>query len=160
VAGLVDTNVLVYRFDARFPRKQAIADALLRDGIAQDSLRVSHQAVVEFVAAVTRPQREGAPILEEADARREAEDLLRQFRVIHPDDRVVRSALQGMAAYGLSLWDAHMWAYAEVHELGILYSEDFEHERWYGSVLVLDPFRDEPTKRNEGVPRGGGAEAS
>jgi predicted nucleic acid-binding protein len=145
VAALVDTNVLVYRFDSRFPRKQAMADSLLRDGIAQDSLRVAHQAVVEFVAAVTRPQREGPPILEIADARREAEDLLRQFQVIHPDDRVVRSALQGMAAYQLSLWDAHMWAYAEVHELGVLYSEDFEHERWYGGVLVLDPFRAEST---------------
>jgi predicted nucleic acid-binding protein len=145
VAALVDTNVLVYRFDVRFPVKQAIADELLRDGIARDSLRVAHQAVVEFVAAVTRPQRDGPPLLEAAIARREAEDLLRQFQVIHPDDRVLRSALQGMAAYGLSLWDAHMWAYAEVHELGVLYSEDFEHERWYGNVLVLDPFRDQST---------------
>ncbi|MEQ1857660.1 MAG: hypothetical protein ABL963_14470 [Longimicrobiales bacterium] len=34
---------------------------------------------------------------------------------------------------------------AEVHELGVLYSEDFEHERWYGSVLVLNPFRDRST---------------
>jgi hypothetical protein len=33
-----------------------------------------------------------------------------------------------------------MWAYAEVHELGVLYSEDFEHERWYGSVVVVNPF--------------------
>lgn len=144
MAALVDTNVLVYRFDGRFPEKQAAADRLLRDGIAQDTLRVAHQAVVEFVAAVMRPQREGGPILEGAVARREAEDLLRQFDVIRPDDRVVRSALQGMATYGLSWWDAHMWAYAEVHELGILYSEDFEHERWYGGVLILDPFQEKP----------------
>jgi len=109
VAALVDTNVLVYRFDPRFPQKQARADALLRDGIVRDSVRVAHQAVVEFVAATTRPQRDGAPILDVAVARREAEDLLRQFEVIHPDDRVVRAALQGMATYGLSLWDAHMW---------------------------------------------------
>jgi predicted nucleic acid-binding protein len=74
VAALVDTNVLVYRFDARFPQKQAIADSLLREGIAQDSLRVSHQAIVEFFAATTRPQREDQPILDAADARREAED--------------------------------------------------------------------------------------
>lgn len=45
-----------------------------------------------------------------------------------------------MATYGLSLWDAHMWAYAEVHGLGVLYSEDFEHEHWYGGVVVLNPF--------------------
>jgi predicted nucleic acid-binding protein len=141
VATLVDTNVLVYRFDPRFPEKQARADALLREGIARDTVRIAHQAVVEFVAATTRPQREGSPLLDSTTARLEAEDLLRQFQVLYPDDRVVRSALQGMAAYGLSLWDAHMWAYAEVHELGVLYSEDFEHERWYGGVLVVDPFR-------------------
>lgn len=141
MAALVDTNVLVYRFDGRFPEKQAAADALLRDGIARDRIRIAHQAVVEFVSATTRRQRDGTMILQPAEARLEAEDLLRQFEVIHPDDRVVRTALQGMAAYGLPLWDAHMWAYAEVHELGILYSEDFEHERWYGGVLVLDPFQ-------------------
>lgn len=140
MAALVDTNVLVYRFDDRFPEKQAQADRLLRDGIARDSVRVAHQAVVEFVAATTRPQREGPPILDATVARMEAEDLLRQFDVIHPDDRVVRSALRGMATYGLPLWDAHMWAYAEVHELGILYSEDFEHDRWYGDVLIVNPF--------------------
>ena len=59
MAALVDTTVLVCRLDARFPQKRAIADPLLREGIAQDSLRISHQAVVESYAATTRPQREG-----------------------------------------------------------------------------------------------------
>jgi hypothetical protein len=44
VAGLIDTNVLVYRFDPRFPDKQAIAVEYLRRGIAEDSLRLPHQA--------------------------------------------------------------------------------------------------------------------
>ena len=140
MAALVDTNVLVYRFDRRFPDKQAVADALLRTGIESDSLRIAHQAVLEFVRATTRVQADGSSILDPAMARTEAEDLLRQFRVLYPDDRVVRHAFFGMAAYGLSLWDAHMWSYAEVHELGVLYSEDFQHERWYGGVLVLNPF--------------------
>jgi hypothetical protein len=42
VAALVDTNVLVYRFDSRFPAKQKRATALLRAGIAEDSIRVPH----------------------------------------------------------------------------------------------------------------------
>ncbi len=45
VASLVDTNILVYRFDAGFPRKRQIATKLLRTGIAQGSLRVPHQAM-------------------------------------------------------------------------------------------------------------------
>ena len=57
MAALVDTNVLVYRFDDRFPKKQKIATEVLRRGIAEDSVRVPHQAIVEFIAATTRRDR-------------------------------------------------------------------------------------------------------
>ena len=53
MAALVDTNILVYRFDDRFPEKQKIATDLLKRGIAEDSVRVPHQAIMEFIAAVT-----------------------------------------------------------------------------------------------------------
>ncbi len=46
----------------------------------------------------------------------------------------------GAAAYGLSWSDAHLWAYAEVHGLPEILSEEFEHGRHYGSVRVVDPF--------------------
>jgi predicted nucleic acid-binding protein len=141
VAALVDTNVLVYRYDPRFLKKQRAATQLLRKGVADDSLRVPHQAVLEFVAAVTRPFRQGGPLLEPQDARREAEELLAQFPILYPDERVVRTALRGSAAYGLSWFDAHLWAYAEVFGLDELLSEDFEDGRVYGSVRVVNPFR-------------------
>lgn len=70
VPALVDTKVLVYRFDPRFPRKQALANEFLRRGIIEDSIRVPHQAVVEFAAAVTRPLGNDPPLLSPDDARR------------------------------------------------------------------------------------------
>lgn len=143
MAALVDTNVLVYRFDPRFPDKRAAADALLRRAIAEDSVVLAHQAITEFVSAVTRARRDGPPLMDAASALREAEDLMRQFPVTYPDDRVLRTAFRGMALYGLPWFDAHMWAFAEVHGLSPLYSEDFQHERWYGTVQVVDPFRRE-----------------
>jgi predicted nucleic acid-binding protein len=138
--ALIDTNVLVYRFDERFPEKQAVATELLRNGIRQNSIRLPHQAVIEFVAAVTCTGSGGDSILPSVRALVEAEDLLRQFHVLYPDARVVRAACHGMATYGLSWFDAHMWAYAEVNGLTTLYSEDFQHGRWYGSVRVVNPF--------------------
>jgi predicted nucleic acid-binding protein len=57
VAALVDTNILVYRFDSRFAGKRKIATEILRRGIIEDSVRVPHQAIIEFFAAVTRPIR-------------------------------------------------------------------------------------------------------
>jgi len=140
VTTLVDTNVLVYRFDPRFPDKQARATKLLRAGIAEDSLRVAHQAIIEFVAAVSRPIDGELPLLEDADARREAEELLSQFEVLYPNAEVVRTALRGMAAYQLSWFDAHMWAYAEVFGLAELVTEDFQAGRLYGSVRIVNPF--------------------
>jgi len=79
VAALVDTNILVYRFDSRFADKQKIATGILRRGILEDSVRLPHQAIVEFIAAVTRPIR-GHVILKQADALREAEEFLKQSR--------------------------------------------------------------------------------
>jgi predicted nucleic acid-binding protein len=42
--------------------------------------------------------------------------------------------------HGISGFDAHMWAYAEVYGLAELWSEDFQHDRLYGTVRVLNPF--------------------
>lgn len=82
MAVLVDTNILVYRYDPRFPEKQRIATGILRQGIVDDSIRVPHQAIVEFVAVVTRPLVGGRALLEPDEARREAEEFLSQFAVL------------------------------------------------------------------------------
>ncbi len=58
------------------------------------------------VAAVSRPLGDQPPLLEAADARREAEELLAQFMVLFPNDAVVRTALRGAAAYHLSWFDS------------------------------------------------------
>ena len=75
MAALIDTNILVYRYDYRFPDKQKVSTEILRRGIAEGSIRVPHQAIVEFVAATTRSIR-GHTLLSLADALREAEDFL------------------------------------------------------------------------------------
>ncbi|MCC6642814.1 MAG: PIN domain-containing protein [Deltaproteobacteria bacterium] len=140
MAALVDTNVLVYRYDARFPTKQRVARDLLRHGIDRDEIRVPHQAILEFVAAVTRPIGRSAPLLTLPEALREAEEMLSQFEVLYPNESLLRTAVRGTATYQLPWFDAHLWAYAEHYGLSPLYSEDFQHDRLYGSVRALNPF--------------------
>lgn len=140
MAALVDTNVLVYVFDPRAPEKQKRASEILLAGLKADSVRLPHQALVEFVAAVSRPSRSGPPLLPPAVARREAETLLAAFEILYPNDAVVRMALRGAAMYELSWFDAHIWAYAEVYGLAELWSEDFQHDRLYGTVRAVNPF--------------------
>jgi predicted nucleic acid-binding protein len=140
VAALIDTNILVYRYDPRFAKKQKIAKKLLRQGIKDNSVRLAHQTIVEFVAVASRPAGKGIPTLSIEEARREAEELLLQFTVLYPSQEILRMALRGAASYGLSWFDAHMWAYAEHYGLERIYSEDFQHNRIYGSVRVVNPF--------------------
>jgi predicted nucleic acid-binding protein len=140
VAGLVDTNILVYRFDPRFPRRQTVATELLRRGLREDSIRIPHQGIVEFVATVTRPLAGGRPLLSPDEARREAEELLTEFVILYPTIGVLRRAIQGWATYGLGWFDAHLWAYAEEYGLAELLSEDFQHDRIYGTVRAVNPF--------------------
>ena len=139
MAALIDTNVLVYRFDSRFSDKQKIATEILRRGIIEGSVRLPHQAIVEFVAAVTRPIR-GHIILPQADALREAEEFLKQFTVLYPNEAILRDALRGCAAYQLNWFDAHLWSYAEHYGLSEIFTEDLQHDRFYGSVRVVNPF--------------------
>jgi len=140
VAALVDTNVLVYRFDTRFPDKQAVATDWLRRAIAEDGARIPHQALVEFVAVVTRAPAGRPALLSQADAVREAEELLAQFPVLYPTQDVFRLALRGMATYQLGWFDAHIWAYAEHFGLSELWTEDFQDGRLYGTVRAVNPF--------------------
>ncbi len=142
MAALVDTSVLVYRYDGRDRHKQRVATELLRQGIARDSIRIAYQSLVEFYSAVTRPIRGARPLLDPATATREVEELLVQFDIIFPTEEVIHAALRATAAYQLSWFDAQMWAYAETSGLTEILSEDFQHGRLYGRVRVVDPFRE------------------
>ncbi len=141
MAALVDTNILVYAFDNDSPRKQRIASHLLIRGLEEGSIRIPHQAIVEFVAAVTRPRSAKRPLLPMPDACRVAEEYLALFEILYPNSEMTRLALEGAVVHQLSWFDAHLWAYAEYYGLPELISEDFEHDRSYGTVRAVNPFR-------------------
>jgi predicted nucleic acid-binding protein len=151
VASLVDTNILVYRFDPRDPVKKHIATKVLSEGLVAGDLVLPHQAIVEFVAAVTRPRRElgDRPLVPIERAIVEAEMLMAEYPIVYPTPEVLRTGLRGLSAYQLSWFDAHLWAHAEVHGLSEILSENFEHGRHYGTVRVVDPFLAAANQVNE-----------
>ncbi|MBI5510229.1 MAG: PIN domain-containing protein [Deltaproteobacteria bacterium] len=141
MAFLVDTNILVYRFDPRYPQKLARARQLFRDGVASGELRLPHQALVEFVAVVRRVAAPGrGPLLSAVEAKIEVERMMAACEVCYPTASVLRLALATMLSHQVSWFDAHLLAYAEHYTIPILYSEDFTHNGLYGSVRVINPF--------------------
>lgn len=149
--NLIDTNVLVYRHDPRFPEKREVAARLLRNALGTEKIVLPHQALLEFVSVTTRPRSElgGRQLLEPASAYLAVERLLAQFPVVFPTTTVLVTAMRGAATYQLSWYDAHLWAYAEVYGLDELLSEDFQHGRRYGSVRVRNPFLEAADEVNE-----------
>jgi predicted nucleic acid-binding protein len=141
VAALADTNVLVYRFDPRFPLKQERATELLRQGMVDRSIVLPYQSLVEFVAATTRPIAGKASLLTEEEAHREVDEMAAQFQIVYPTENTLRTALRGAALYKMSWFDALIWSYADEHGLDPLWSEDFQDGRLYGRVKVQNPFR-------------------
>lgn len=153
MAALVDTNVLVYCFDPFNPEKQKIAVYLLREGLRHGTMTLSHQTLVEFVAATTRPRESGrdlAPLLSPTEAWREAEELRSQFPVLYPTATTLATAVRGAALYGLGWLDALLWAQAAEHGITELLSEDFEHHRLYGTVRAINPFETAETLNESG----------
>lgn len=142
MAFLVDTNILVYRWDPRDSRKQNLAEKLLREHVGAEDLYVPHQAIVEFMAVLPRLQWMGQHLFTLEEAVRETEELLVQFPILYPTEAMVRTGLRGMATYRLPWFDAHLWAYAEHYGISEILSEDFEHGRSYGTVRIRNPFLD------------------
>jgi predicted nucleic acid-binding protein len=142
VAALADANVLVYAFDFRAQRKQAIARRVLQSGLpgGDRPLTIPHQALIEFVAAVTKPTRQGPPLLPPIDAWHEMEMLLSGYPVLYPTDEVLRAAVRGASLHRLSWFDANIWAYAETYGLTEILTEDFKHGRLYGNIRATNPF--------------------
>lgn len=151
MASLVDTNILVYRFDPRDAVKQHVATKVMKEGLIAGDLVLPHQAIVEFVAAVTRPRRDldGRPLVPLERAIVEAEMLMAEYPIVYPTPEVLRTGMRGVSAYQLSWFHAHLWAHAEVHGLSEILSEDFEHGRHYGTVRVTDPFLAAADRVNE-----------
>lgn len=135
----MDTNVLVYAYDASETIKQPIARALLEQLWASHSGTVSTQILQEFYYTVTRkvPSR-----LAPAEAR-DIVGLYSAWPVVLIDPSLILSASRVEEAHQVSFWDALVLEAARVAGAGRLVSEDMQHGRVIEGVLIVNPFLSE-----------------
>lgn len=131
----LDTNVLIYAAAGHddAPAKQRIAEGLLGSQFA-----TSGQVLAEFYANVIK--KPAIPL--EADV---AKDWLRLLskRPFQPVDvALVHAGAELSTRYKMSYWDGAIIAAAERLGVRTVLSEDLSHGQTYGSVTVLNPFRD------------------
>lgn len=135
-ADFLDTNVLVYAYDQRDPKKQYRARQLLEGGIA-GRVVISTQVLAEFAAIMLDKVSPPA----NADAVMEALDALAPIRLTIPDAELVRRAVEARMSYGLHFYDGMIIAAAERVGCPRIWSEAFNEGQRYFGVTVANPFR-------------------
>jgi len=135
VDAFIDTNIFVYSVSSHPSEKtkRDKAQALL----GAVDFDTSAQVLSEFY--VTATQKIAEP-LSEAQALQFIERLAR-LPIVAIDSDLVFEAIALKREHHISYWDGAIIAAA--HRLGtkIIYSEDLAHERSYGSVRAINPFR-------------------
>jgi predicted nucleic acid-binding protein len=130
----VDSNLILYYVDPIDSRKQARAaqwlGALWAAGVGCLSWQVLH----EFYWNAVRKMR-----LEPARAREIVEDLA-HWKPVDTTLGMVQQAWHWTDAAQLTYWDALILAAAQRAGARYLLSEDFQSNRYYDEILVLNPF--------------------
>jgi predicted nucleic acid-binding protein len=134
---LIDTNVLVYAYDARERDKQERAVEVLRHLVVDGQGKLSAQVLGEFVRATTTK-------LDPALTAREAADqvvaLAASWPVLPVTALIVLEAARGIATHRLNYWDAQLWATARLNQMSTILTEDFTHGREIDHVRFVNPF--------------------
>jgi predicted nucleic acid-binding protein len=131
----LDTNILVYAYDASDAKKQAIAQELIRRALAGDMI-ASTQVLAEFAATLLHkisPAAKHEQVLALLDA-------LSPLNLVPTDAEVVRRAMEVRAKYGLHVYDGMIVAAAEHAGCARIWSEDLNPGQEYFGILVDNPF--------------------
>lgn len=139
VEVLVDTNVLVYSFDADDVHKHERAESILDDLIDTGRGAVTAQVLAEFFVTVRRRFKE---VLDLNAATAQVRRYTWMFTVYDTTTAVVEEALRGVVRYQLSYYDAQIWAVARLHQIPVVLSEDFSDGQVIEGVRFVNPFVD------------------
>ena len=133
----VDTNVLVYLFDADSAHKQARARQLLANNA--DQIVLSAQVLGEFYVTVTGKL--AKPL--DAISAQQAVDSLGALAVCSISVQLVQAAVRRSRTSRLSYWDALIVETAIDSGASVLLTEDLQHGQLFDELVVKNPFLDE-----------------
>ena len=134
---LLDTNVLVYAFDAQEEVKQEQALQIFAQLETGDRGCISVQALAEFMNVTTRKLR---PPMPPQQALQEVERYLQFLTVFDLTPTIVLEAARGVRDHQLPYYDAQVWATARLHQIPVIFSEDFSANTTLEGVRFVNPF--------------------
>jgi predicted nucleic acid-binding protein len=138
----LDTNIFVYSFDAhvsgRAPAKAKVAIELVDRAVDTRQGIVSYQVVQEFFNVATR---RFSTSLSPAESEQYLTTVFRRLLEVHSSTALYFEALRLRAGHRLAWYDSLIVAAAMEANCSVLYSEDFQDGREFGTMRVVNPFR-------------------
>jgi predicted nucleic acid-binding protein len=134
--SFIDTNILVYAYDADAGNKHLKAREILQDCWKTESGAISTQVLQEFYITVTRKLPQTLP-------KRTARDVIQTYRawpIYCPTIEDVLTASELEEQHTLSFWGALIVVAAQMSGAVTLISEDLQDGRKIGSIKIINPF--------------------
>lgn len=135
--SFVDTNILIYAEDRDAKGKHEIARALIVDLWESREGVVSVQVLQEFYVNVTKKLKKPLGV---AKAKEIIEEYL-AWTVVDNTGRMVLDAIDLQRKAQLSFWDSLIVQAAIQSGCERLYSEDMSAGQRFGSVTIVNPFK-------------------
>jgi predicted nucleic acid-binding protein len=133
----LDTNIFIYTFDLQAPKKAERAENLIAEALATGAGMISYQVAQEFVAAARKPFR--TPMSFE-QIERYWHTTLQPLLLVQSSPGLFIRALDLARRDQISWYDSLIVAAALQGGCKILYSEDLQHGRHFGDLVVQNPF--------------------
>ena len=134
--SFLDTNIFVYCFDSSAPQKGRKAEALIYEALATKHGAISYQVVQEFTAVV----RHFRIPMKFDDIEDYCDTTLLSLLTVYFSIELYRRALDVARRDQLNWYDALIVAAAIQAGCKVLYSEDLQHGRRFGELVVENPF--------------------
>jgi predicted nucleic acid-binding protein len=131
----VDTNVLLYAYEADATMKQNISVELLERLSLDEIGALSVQVLVEFYSNATRKFGMSSKLVEEAIGD------FSSWRLHRPDYASVIEAIHLQRRYKLAWYDAMILNSALESGCSILWTEDFSDGQEFGDLVIRNPYK-------------------
>lgn len=133
--AFIDTNILVYTVDGRFPEKRQTALDLITNLQINQNLVISTQVLQEFYNVTTYKLKLDAVQMQNTVAN------LSKLPIVLTDVSLIEQGIKVSIHHKLRLWDALMIVAGHRADCKIMYSEDLTHGQIIQGIHILNPFK-------------------
>ena len=134
----IDTNVFIYHLDTTDARKHAVAERIVRDGLASGNACISFQVVQECLNTALR---KAQVALDLDSARSYLDTVLTPLFQVSASPALYHRAFDVRARWRFSFYDSLIVAAALTAGCSRLLSEDLQHGQRIETLTIHNPFK-------------------